>query len=180
MPERNWPSWSTRLSKSAVEIERVIDPSAALRDARMLTSTSRGVLRERRGLSGCARQLCYSRARRSRHHTRRTEADARLRMRYSFSIRAASSSLHSFLAGSAPGPLKCGGNVHDHSFFVALLVCDLHGSSEMSLCHSDSDQALLVLVRTFPNAPVASANLATLSPLADSTIRSRSRSPEVR
>src|SRR5215472_12910684 len=48
-----------------------------------------------------------------------------------------------------------------HSFFVALLVCDLHGSSEMSLCHSGSDQALAVLVRTFPNAPVASANLAT-------------------
>jgi hypothetical protein len=48
--------------------------------------------------------------------------------------------------------------------------CNLHGSSDMSLCHSDSDQALVVLVRTFPNAPVASANLATLSPLADSTI----------
>src|SRR5262249_56416889 len=58
--------------------------------------------------------------------------------------------------------------------------CNLHGSSDMSLCHSDSDQALAVLVRTFPNAPVASANLATLSPLADSTIRSRSCSPEVR
>src|SRR5262245_7464570 len=56
----------------------------------------------------------------------------------------------------------------------------LHGSSEMSLCHSGSDQALAVLVRTFPNAPVASANLATLSPLADSAIRSRSCSPEVR
>src|SRR5262249_33715503 len=42
-----------------------------------------------------------------------------------------------------------------------------HGSSEMSLCHSGSDQALVVLVRTFPNALVASANLATLSPLAD-------------
>src|SRR5215510_12642444 len=55
-----------------------------------------------------------------------------------------------------------------------------HDSSEMSLCHSGSDQALAVLVRTFPNAPVVSANLATLSPLADSTIRSRSRSPEVR
>src|SRR5215470_4426911 len=67
-----------------------------------------------------------------------------------------------------------------HSFFVALLVCDLHGSSEMSLCHSCSDQALAVLVRTFPNAPVASANLATLSPLADSTTRSRSCSPDVR
>src|SRR6516165_3291732 len=67
-----------------------------------------------------------------------------------------------------------------HSFFVALLVCDLHGSSEMSLCHSGSDQALAVLVRTFPNAPVASANLATLSPLADSTTRSRSCSPDVR
>src|SRR5215470_2967721 len=40
---------------------------------------------------------------------------------------------------------------------------NLHGSSDMSLCHSDSDQALAVLVRTFPNAPVASANLATLS-----------------
>src|SRR6516164_11333308 len=67
-----------------------------------------------------------------------------------------------------------------HSFFVALLVCDLHGSSEMSLCHSGSDQALAVLVRTFPNAPVASANLATLSPLADSTTSSRSCSPDVR
>src|SRR6266567_3232139 len=67
-----------------------------------------------------------------------------------------------------------------HSFFVAPLVCNLHGSSEMSLCHSGSDQALAVLVRTFPNAPVASANLATLSPLADSTTRSRSCSPDVR
>src|SRR5262249_48772673 len=55
-----------------------------------------------------------------------------------------------------------------------------HDSSEMSLCHSGSDQALAVLVRTFPNAPVVSANLATFSPLADSTIRSRSCSPEVR
>src|SRR4029453_17609625 len=29
MPEENWPSWSTGLRKSAVEIERVVDPSAA-------------------------------------------------------------------------------------------------------------------------------------------------------
>jgi hypothetical protein len=25
MPEKNWPSWSTGLRKSAVEIERVVD-----------------------------------------------------------------------------------------------------------------------------------------------------------
>jgi hypothetical protein len=29
MPEENWPSWSTGLRKSAVEIERVVDLSAA-------------------------------------------------------------------------------------------------------------------------------------------------------
>src|SRR5215831_2645722 len=55
-----------------------------------------------------------------------------------------------------------------------------HGSSEMSFVNSASDQALAVLVRTFPNEAVASANLATLSPLEDSTMMSRSCSPEVR
>src|SRR4029450_14161743 len=29
MPEENWPSWSTGLRKSAVEIERVVDPPPA-------------------------------------------------------------------------------------------------------------------------------------------------------
>src|SRR5690348_9381838 len=29
MPERNWPSWSTGLRRSADEIERVVDLSAA-------------------------------------------------------------------------------------------------------------------------------------------------------
>ena len=67
-----------------------------------------------------------------------------------------------------------------HATAKSRLLMQLHGSSDMSLCHSDPDQALAVLVRTFPNVPVASANLATLSPLADSTIRSRSCSPEVR
>src|SRR5262249_16318555 len=61
-----------------------------------------------------------------------------------------------------------------HATAKSRLLMQLHGSSDMSLCHSCSDQARAVLVRTFPNAPVASANLATLSPLADSTIRSRS------
>ena len=40
-----------------------------------------------------------------------------------------------------------------------------HGNSDMSFVNSDSDHALAVLVRTFPSEPVASANLATLSPL---------------
>src|SRR5262245_57399807 len=55
-----------------------------------------------------------------------------------------------------------------------------HGSSEMSFVNSASDQALAVLMRTFPNEAVASANLATLSPLEDSTMMRRSCSPEVR
>ena len=55
-----------------------------------------------------------------------------------------------------------------------------YGSPEISFSNSDSDQALEVVVRTLPSAPVASANLATFSPLEDSTMRSRSCSPEVR
>src|ERR1700731_3953187 len=55
-----------------------------------------------------------------------------------------------------------------------------HGRSEMSFWNSDSDQALEGVGRPVPSAPVASANFATFSPLDDSTMRSRSCSPEVR
>src|SRR6266851_3354909 len=54
-----------------------------------------------------------------------------------------------------------------------------HGRSEISLVHSGSAQARTVRVRTLPSEAVASANLATLSPLGASAIRRRSLSPEV-
>jgi hypothetical protein len=55
-----------------------------------------------------------------------------------------------------------------------------YGSSEISLRNSDSGQALTVRVRTLPSEPIASANLATLSPFGVSTMRRRSSSPEVK
>jgi FAD binding domain len=55
-----------------------------------------------------------------------------------------------------------------------------YGSSDISFWNSDCGQARAVRVRTFPCAPSASANLATLSPLGVSTMTRRSSSPDVR
>ena len=38
MPERNWPSWSTKLRTSAVEIERVVETSASAKYDQYLRS----------------------------------------------------------------------------------------------------------------------------------------------
>lgn len=55
-----------------------------------------------------------------------------------------------------------------------------YGSSEISLVISASVQPRTVRVRTLPSAPLAMANLATLSPFAASTMSKRSDLPEVK
>src|ERR1700751_539493 len=57
---------------------------------------------------------------------------------------------------------------------------EAYDSSEMSFIYSSCDQARTVLVRTLPSAPTCMQNLAMLSPLADSTMLTRSNWPLVR
>src|SRR6516165_6306824 len=55
-----------------------------------------------------------------------------------------------------------------------------YDSSEIILWYSASGQARTVRVRTLPSAPICMQNLAILSPLADSTMLTRSNWPLVR
>src|SRR6516225_3749995 len=56
----------------------------------------------------------------------------------------------------------------------------VYDSSEIILWYSASGQARTVRVRTLPSAPICMQNLAILSPLADSTMLTRSNWPLVR